>query len=145
LGNLTTTGGLTLAGVGGSFVGTINTGGLLVDAQGGSAALTGFVNGASGAAAAAAASITPAVNANYTLNGCAIGAASCGAGGVTLASALSSPSVATPAPAATQTTLDPAVIGGLSLNRLLPGAPPAQAILPQLDLVVPPNPGAQNQ
>ena len=62
----------------GIAAGTVNVGALLVLGSGGSATLTGTVTGQAGPNAAVLAGILPAVNTNYTLNGCVIAAANCG-------------------------------------------------------------------
>ncbi len=63
----------------GTATGQVNLGGLIVLGSGGSATLTGSVQGLSGFAAAGAAAIDPGLNAAYTINGCAVATATCGA------------------------------------------------------------------
>jgi len=127
----------------GTASGTMQVGGLLVIGKGGGATLAGSVAGVTTGAAAALGQITPAINPNYTFNGCTIGLAACGAPPIlpTTPALPVTPSPATPAspvailptPPALAATPDTAVLGELTFflpgPRLLPVfLPPAVEI-----------------
>ena len=101
----------------GTASGVVNVAGLLVLGAGGNATLTGSVAGITGSGAAAKGQISPALDVQYTFNGCELGAAFC-----TPLSSL--PQVGQP------------VLGGLS--PFIPGVrpPPLPDVPPGLDLIM---------
>jgi len=123
----------------GTATGTMQVGGLLVIGQSGSATLTGSVAGVTTKAAAALGQITPAIDPNYTFNGCTIGLAACAP------PPTPTPTPIPPVPVFTTSAPVTAVLGGLWYflqgPRVLAAPPPVPANL----ILVPTPPLLGNQ
>ena len=122
----------------GTATGAMQVGGLLVLGAGGSAALTGSVAGVTTAAAAALGQITPAVNAAYTFNGCAIGLAACAPAPVIPTPVTPTPITPTPVipTPVTPTPVTPTPVTPTPVNQ--PGVIPPTITLPVAGAYNPP-------